>query len=78
MKKVITFIMIFALLCLTFGVVAYAEDGSTAASVKTVLDGILDRVFEWWNANKAEILAACSGLGAAFASVVLWLKNKKP
>jgi hypothetical protein len=72
MKKVITFIMIFTMLCAVCTVVVSAEDGGAA----TTLESALDRLLEWWEVNKAEILAACSGLGAAFASFVLWLKSK--
>lgn len=75
MKKVITFIMIFTLLCALCTVVASAEDG---VAEPTVFESVLDRIFEWWEVNKAEILAACSGLGAALASAVVWLKSKKP
>ena len=75
MKKVITFIMIFTLLCALCTVAVSAEDG---VSGPTVFESVLDRIFEWWEVNKAEILAACSGLGAALASAVVWFKSKKP
>lgn len=74
MKKVITFIMIFTMLCALCTVAVSAEDGGTA----TTLESALDRLLEWWEVNKAEILAACSGLGAALASAVVWFKSKKP
>ena len=69
MKKVITFIIMFIFIFSALSVVAFAESGATE-NVKSALDGILDRLFEWWEANKAEILAALSGVGAVVCAVV--------
>ena len=74
MKKILFFIM-FIMLMASFTVVASAEgdvpDGNIA-------DNVLDRVIEWWEDNKAEILASVSGVGAIVYGAVMWLKSKKP
>ena len=77
MKKVITFIIMFIFIFSALSVVAFAESGATE-NVKSALDGILDRLFEWWEANKAEILAALSGVGAVVCAVASWFKSKRP
>ena len=39
---------------------------------------MLQRIFEWWEINKAEILAATSGFGAVISATFIWFKSKKP
>lgn len=77
MKKVITFIIILTLAFAIFAVPASAAGSATEAATD-IINAVLNRVFEWWEANKAEILAACSGLGAAISGAIVWYKSKKP
>ena len=76
MKKVITFIIMFIFIFSALSVVAFAE--GEARNSKDMVKVILDRVLEWWEANKAEILAALSGLGAVVCSIASWVKSKRP
>lgn len=73
MKRIIVCVILALLMLASLCVISFAEDGNAEA---TVFESVLDRIFEWWEVNKAEILAACSGIGAALASFVLWLKSK--
>lgn len=70
MKKVITLLMIIAMLAMTSVVCFAAEDAPS--------ETLLDRVIEWWEANKAEILASVSGVGAIVYGAFMWIKSKKP
>ena len=75
MKRIIVCIILAFIMLGSIAVISFAEEQITA---ETFANGVLDRVFEWWEVNRAEILAACSGLGAALSGIIVWYKSKKP
>ena len=77
MRKVITSIIILTLVFTVFAVPASAAGSATEAATD-LISTLLSRIFEWWEANKAEILAACSGIGAFLSAAIVWYKSKKP
>ena len=76
MKRIIVCVVLALLMLGSLCVIAFAE-GDAPESAE-VASGVLDRLFEWWETNKAEILAALSGMGAAACALISWMKSKKP
>ena len=79
MKNIIVCVVLAFLMIGSLCVISYAEEAAPVADEVTeasVISSALDRIFEFWELNKAEILAACSGIGAALSSFVIWIKSK--
>lgn len=74
MKRLCSILALAVIIATTLTLTAFAETDGAGG----VADTVLTRIFEWWEINKTEILAATSGIGAAIGYLAIYFKNKKP
>ena len=73
MKKKLFIFLSALILMMLFCVVASAESPDA-----NTVDTVLTRLFEWWDINKTEILAATSWIGTVVLCIVTKRAQKKP